>query len=48
MKIKIIATLLLLIGYVIVGALDFHNSVIAPMVCVAVALIFFWPSRKDS
>ncbi|MDF5821322.1 hypothetical protein P4N68_09560 [Corynebacterium felinum] len=46
MKTKILLSALLICAYVGAAAFDFYPSFIAPLVCLTIAGVFFWPSRK--
>lgn len=44
---RIVAVVLIVAAYLVASRFDFHNTVVAPLAVVAVALVMFWPRRGD-
>ncbi len=44
---KIILVALLIVAYVVVAALEINQTVLAPIIVAAIALILFLPRRRD-
>lgn len=47
LRVRIGLVVLTVAAYLIANRFEFHNSVLAPVAVVAVALIMFWPRVGD-
>jgi hypothetical protein len=47
MRKRALIAALLIILYLILAFVEFHREVIAPIFCLAIALVMFWPMPRD-
>lgn len=47
MRKRALIAALLIVLYLVLAFVEFHREVIAPIFCVAIALVLFWPMPKD-
>lgn len=38
----------LIVAYLILAFVEFHREIIAPIFCIAIALVMFWPQPKNN
>lgn len=44
---RIVAVVVIVGAYLVASRFDFHNTIVAPLAVVAVAVVMFWPRRGD-
>lgn len=42
---RIVLVIIAVALYLVASSMDFHNSIVAPLTVVVVALVMFWPRR---
>lgn len=47
MRKRALIAALLIILYLILAFVEFHREVIAPIFCLAIAIVMFWPMARD-
>lgn len=47
MKQKLLLVIAVLVVYLGAAAMDFYQTIVAPLACIIVILVLFWPTKNN-